>query len=325
MPVPSAVISVPICSDDSILSKRARSTLRILPRSGSTAWNSRSRPCLAEPPAELPSTRKQLGLGRIALLAVGELAGQRGDVEPFLRVSSRALRAASRAAAASTTLPTITLASLGCSSNQALSASLITPSTTGRTSDETSLSLVCDENFGSGTFTDSTAVRPSRQSSPVSVDLLLAGARRLLGVAGDLARQRAAEAGEVRAAVALRDVVGEAEHVLVVAVVPPQRTLDADAVALGLDDDRLRHQRRLVAVEVFDECLDAALVAHLLALLDRVALVGEHDADARVEERELAQAMLERREIELDHREGLGRRQERHLGAALVRPRRRRL
>ncbi len=41
-------------------------------------------------------------------------------------------------------------------------------STTGRTSDETSLSLVCDENFGSGTFTDSTQVKPSRQSSPVT-------------------------------------------------------------------------------------------------------------------------------------------------------------
>ena len=39
----------------------------------------------------------------------------------------------------------------------------------GRTSDDTSLSLVCDENFGSGTFTDSTQVSPSRASSPDSV------------------------------------------------------------------------------------------------------------------------------------------------------------
>ena len=35
---------------------------------------------------------------------------------------------------------------------------------------------------------------------------------------------------------------------------------------------------RLVAVEIFDELLDAALVAQLLALLDRVAHVGQHDA-----------------------------------------------
>src|SRR5208282_2443304 len=101
-------------------------------------------------------------------------------------------------------------------------------------------------------------------------DLLLARDATRFGIAGDLARQRAAEAGEVRAAVALRDVVGEAQHGLVVAVVPPQRALDAGAFALGLHDDRLRHQRRLVAVEIFDECLDAALVAQLLALLDGV-------------------------------------------------------
>ena len=88
--------------------------------------------------------------------------------------------------------------------------------------------------------------------------------------------------------------------------------------ALGLDHDRRGHQRLLVAVEIFDECLDAALVAHLLALLDRVAHVGQHDGDAGIEEGELAQPMLQRREVELDIGEGLGARQERHLGAALA-------
>src|ERR1700674_4190043 len=43
MPVPSAVISVPISWLDSILSKRARSTLRILPRSGRPARRPRAR------------------------------------------------------------------------------------------------------------------------------------------------------------------------------------------------------------------------------------------------------------------------------------------
>jgi hypothetical protein len=53
------------------------------------------------------------------------------------------------------------LAFAGFSSNQVLSAfELSTFSTTGRTSEETSLSLVCEENFGSGTFTDSTAGQP---------------------------------------------------------------------------------------------------------------------------------------------------------------------
>ena len=128
----------------------------------------------------------------------------------------------------------------------------------GRTSEDTSLSLVCEENFGSGTFT-STAVRPSRQSSPVSA---IFPVRVGLGIAVDLARQRAAEAGQMGAAVTLRDVVGEAQHVLVVAVVPPQRGLDADVVHLGPHHDRGRHHRLLVAVEIFDEFLDAAVIAH---------------------------------------------------------------
>ncbi len=120
------------------------------------------------------------------------------------------------------------------------------------------------------------------------------------------------------AAVALRDVVGEAEHGLVIAVVPPQRALDRDAVALRMDHDRRRNERGLVAVEVAHERLDAALVAQFLALLDRVTLVGEHDQHAGIEEGEFAQPVLQRGEIELNHGEGLGRWQERHFGAALA-------
>jgi len=58
--------------------------------------------------------------------------------------------------------------------------------------------------------------------------------------------------------------------------------------------------------------------ASTLALLDRVAHVGEHDQHARIEEGELAQPVLERREIEFGHGEGPRARQEGHLGAALV-------
>ena len=75
------------------------------------------------------------------------------------------------------------------------------------------------------------------------------------------------------AAVALRNIVGKTEHVFMIAVVPPQRAFDGDAIALSLDDDRLRHQRRFIAVEIFDECLDAALVTHLFAFLDSVTHV----------------------------------------------------
>ena len=64
-------------------------------------------------------------------------------------------------------------------------------------------------------------------------DLLALGDAGRFRVADHLPRQRAAEAGEMRAAVALRDVVGEEQHVLVVGIVPPERRLHGDAVALG--------------------------------------------------------------------------------------------
>ena len=65
----------------------------------------------------------------------------------------------------------IALASAGCSSRNSCIFSLSVDSTADFTSEETSLSLVCEENFGSGTFTESTAVRPSRASSPETLIL----------------------------------------------------------------------------------------------------------------------------------------------------------
>ena len=56
MPVPSAVIIAWTSLFFRTRSIRAFSTFRILPRIGRMAWNSGSRPPLAEPPAESPST-----------------------------------------------------------------------------------------------------------------------------------------------------------------------------------------------------------------------------------------------------------------------------
>ena len=112
---------------------------------------------------------EQFGLGRIALLAIGELAGQRGDVERALAAGQFARLA--RGFARGGGFDHLADDGLGFARmhlEPVLHRLVDTFSTTGRTSDETSLSLVCEENFGSGTFTDSTAVSPSRQSSPVS-------------------------------------------------------------------------------------------------------------------------------------------------------------
>ena len=56
MPQPNALIKVPTSTELNILSNLAFSTFKILPLRGKTAWFLRFRPCLADPPAESPST-----------------------------------------------------------------------------------------------------------------------------------------------------------------------------------------------------------------------------------------------------------------------------
>jgi len=90
---------------------------------------------------------------------------------PLRRVISRALRAASRALAASTILPQMIRASFGRSSRNSVSARATMSSTGARTSELTSLSLVWLENLGSGTLTDITQHSPSRMSSPLTSTL----------------------------------------------------------------------------------------------------------------------------------------------------------
>ena len=63
-------------------------------------------------------------------------------------------------------LPAIDFAACGFSSKYSENDLFIACSTAGFTSLETNFSLVCEENFGSGTFTETIAVKPSRASSP---------------------------------------------------------------------------------------------------------------------------------------------------------------
>ena len=81
---------------------RARSTLRILPRIGRIAWVRWSRPCLAGPPAESPSTMKSSHSSGLVDWQSASLPGRPPPPSrPLrLRAASRALRAASRATAA---------------------------------------------------------------------------------------------------------------------------------------------------------------------------------------------------------------------------------
>jgi hypothetical protein len=122
----------------------------------------------------------------------------------------------------------------------------------------------------------------------------------------------------VGAAIALRDVVGERQDVLIIRVVPFQRDVDADPVAHRGNRDRLGKQRRFGAVEPFDEGRDAAFVKQLMLDPLLVPRIREHQPNAGVEKGELAVAVLELLEVEVGDLEGLGARQEGHTGALLA-------
>ena len=122
----------------------------------------------------------------------------------------------------------------------------------------------------------------------------------------------------MRAAFVRVDVVGERELDRVVAVVPLQRDLGVDAVAVAVHEDRLLVDHALVLVQVLDERDDAAVVVEAMALAG-FALVVQRDRDAGVQERELAQALGERVEAEFGDLEDLRVGLERDLRAAALR------
>ncbi len=167
MPVPMAVMSAWISLLPRTLSIRFFSTLMILPRRGSTACVLRSRPCLAEPPAESPSTTNS---SASAGSRTEQSASLPGSVEfssaDLRRVRSRALRAASRARAASTDLRMTLLASDGFSSKNSARPRFTACCTKPSIGGLPSLVLVWPSNCGSWIFTEMMAVRPSRTSSP---------------------------------------------------------------------------------------------------------------------------------------------------------------
>mmetsp|Transcript_34361 Transcript_34361/g.108282 ORF Transcript_34361/g.108282 Transcript_34361/m.108282 type:complete len:228 (-) Transcript_34361:983-1666(-) len=144
----------------------AFSMFRILPRSGSTACVRRSRPCLAEPAALSPSTMKSSVSSVFRLEQSASLPGSTVEVSSDLRRTiSRAALAAAAAACAAWALARIASRNLGWKSKVFSSSSASTVSTATRASRLPRRFLVWPSNSGSGTFTDTMAVRPSRMKS----------------------------------------------------------------------------------------------------------------------------------------------------------------
>ena len=87
------------------------------------------------------------------------------------------------------------------------------------------------------------------------------------------------------AAVSLRNVVGEAKYIFVVAVVPLQRRIDVDVVIFVGNHDRLFDQRGLGAVKVADKGADAAFIVQFNAPGFHAAHVFQNNRDAGIQER----------------------------------------
>ena len=145
----------------------------------------------------------------------------------------------------------------------------------------------------------------------------LLGNATLLDVIGQGAGQRRAEALQMGAAVFLRDVVGEAEHRFLIGVGPLQGDIHGDAVLLAGHRDHVRVQRGFHLRQMLDEALDAAFVLeHVVAAF--LALVLQRDPDPGIEEAQLAQASRQDVVMEFDITEGFGGGPEAQRGAALV-------
>ena len=128
-----------------------------------------SRPCLADPPAESPSTRNSFGVFVGFAAAIGELAGQTDCLRAnSCGASARApcapLRAPRRRACLSRKSPR---ASLGFSSRNEPSFSFTADCTNPSTSMFSSLSLVWLQTAARGFSREMIAIKPSRRSSPL--------------------------------------------------------------------------------------------------------------------------------------------------------------
>ena len=113
--------------------------------------------------------------------------------------------------------------------------------------------------------------------------------------------ERATKACQMGATIALGDVVGKAEDILVIAVIPLHRGFDRDAVFLGDGIDRLGDLRGTGAIEVLDKGFHPALIfEHNLPRLG-FTQIAEQDFHAGIQEGQLAQPVFKRFAVIFDH------------------------
>ena len=91
--------------------------------------------------------------------------------------------------------------------------------------------------------------------------------------------------------ITLRDVVGIAEDIFLVGLVPLHGEFNTDIVLFGRELEHLFMHRRLFAIEMLDKGLDTAFIFKNILLV--AAFVFQDDAHTRIEEREFPQTLCE--------------------------------
>ncbi|MGX1476000.1 UNVERIFIED_CONTAM: hypothetical protein RKD50_004808 [Streptomyces canus] len=315
-PVPKAEISAWISWFCRILSIRAFSTFRILPRIGRIAWYSGFRPDLAEPPAESPSTMKISHLVGSFDWQSGELARQGRGLQEAL--ATRQVTGLAGRHARGGRLDAL------ADDVRGLDGVAVQPV------GEVLVDDLLDEGLhlgvaqlGLGLALELRLAQLHRDdrgqtlADVITREVVVLLTQQLLvaRVLVDEVRQRRAEAFLVRAALVRVDDVREGVDALGVAAVPLHRDLEGQelVLVLGLQVDHGGvHHVSLAGVEVLHEVDDAALVVVLDDLdfvllvgarlvrpgggLRRLALVGEFDPQTLVEERHLLEPAGERLE-----------------------------
>ena len=180
-----------------------------------------------------------------------------------LRTISRALRAASRARAASSALPTIFRATGGfCSkifSQTLIQERLDRAFHVGiELAFRLALKLRLRQLHGNHRHETFAHIVAGQRT----LEVLRQAGRLRVGV--DRSGKRRAKSGEVRAAVDSVDVVGKRIDLFVVAVVVLNRHFNRQGIAFLLEIERLVVKRGLVLVQMFDELRDPALVVKLV-------------------------------------------------------------
>ena len=264
--------------------------------------------------------QKDFGLRRIAFLAVGQLAGQRGHVQRGL--AARQLAGLTGGFAGQSGFDDL-------GDNLAGGAGIFLEPLGQLFVDQVfdrrahfgrhQLVLGLAGEFRIGHLDGQHAGQPFTRVIAGELDLFLFGDARGLGIVVDRACQRAAKARKMRAAVALRDVVGKGQHRFMVAVIPPHRDFHRDPGALAHNIDRLWHDGGFRAVQIADIFPHAAFIEQFRPQRFRRTLILQQNAHAGIQEGQFAQAVFQRLEDIVEVREGLGRGQKAHLGAFFAR------